>query len=146
MILGEDKKRLSKRHGAISVLDYRDQGFLAETLFNFLSLLGWSPDDDSQILDRERLIGAFDLDGVGKAGAVFDTSKLEWMNGEYIRGLSTDELEPLVRPAFEAAIGPTVKKPRAIGVAGAGRVDNLLDRSRCLHVLGATFHDYGALV
>jgi glutamyl-tRNA synthetase len=103
LILGEDRKRLSKRHGAVSLLDYRDRGFLPEAMFNFLSLLGWSPDDDRQLLDRQTLVREFDLDGVGKAGAVFDLAKLEWLNGEYIRALAPERLAALVRPWFEAA-------------------------------------------
>ena len=81
LILGEDKKRLSKRHGATSVLEYREQGYLADAVLNFLALLGWSPGDDRQKMTREEMIRAFDLSGVGRAGAVFDVKKLEWLNG-----------------------------------------------------------------
>jgi glutamyl-tRNA synthetase len=95
LIFGTDKKRLSKRHGATSVLDYRTAGFLPEAMFNFLALLGWNPGDDRQKLTRDELIAAFDLDGVGKSGAVFDATKLEWLNGVYI-----DEMAP---EAFAAA-------------------------------------------
>jgi glutamyl-tRNA synthetase len=90
LILGADRKRLSKRHGAVSVLDYREAGFLADTMFNFLALLGWSPGDDRQKLTREELTQLFSFDGVGKAGACFDPVKLDWLNGQYI-----SELPPL---------------------------------------------------
>jgi len=101
LILGEDKKRLSKRHGAVSVLEYRDQGYLADAMSNFLALLGWSPGDDREKLSRAELVEAFDFDGVGKAGAVFDLQKLEWLNGRYLDDLAVDELLPAVRRELE---------------------------------------------
>jgi glutamyl-tRNA synthetase len=103
LILGEDKKRLSKRHGAVSVLQYRDEGFLPEAMFNFLALLGWSPGDDRQQIGRAELVKRFSLAGIGKAGAVFDRTKLEWLNGLYINDMSTHDLEEAVRPGLEAA-------------------------------------------
>ncbi|HKQ63037.1 MAG TPA: glutamate--tRNA ligase [Candidatus Polarisedimenticolaceae bacterium] len=103
LILGEDKKRLSKRHGAVSVLEYRDRGYLPEAMFNFLALLGWSPGDDRQKLDRDTLVREFDLAGVGKSGAVFDLKKLDWLNGEYLRETPTETLAAWLRPRLEAA-------------------------------------------
>jgi glutamyl-tRNA synthetase len=103
LILGDDRKRLSKRHGAVSVLAYRDQGYLPQATFNFLALLGWSPGDDREKLDREELIRAFDLSGVGKSGAVFDLTKLEWLNGLYLNDSTAEDLVPLLRPGLEAA-------------------------------------------
>ena len=103
LILGDDRKRLSKRHGAVSVLAYRDQGYLPQATFNFLALLGWSPGDDREKLDRHELIQAFDLSGVGKSGAVFDLTKLEWLNGLYMNDSTAEELAPLLRPRLEAA-------------------------------------------
>jgi glutamyl-tRNA synthetase len=103
LILGEDKKRLSKRHGAMSVLEYRDLGYLPDAMFNFLALLGWSPGDDRQKLDRAELIEAFDLSGVGKSGAVFDLKKLEWLNGQYLSSRPTEALVPEIVPRLEAA-------------------------------------------
>jgi glutamyl/glutaminyl-tRNA synthetase len=87
LILGADKKRLSKRHGATSVLEYRDDGILPDAMFNFLALLGWNPGDDRQKMSREELVAAYDLDGVGRSGAVFDAAKLEWLNGLYVAAL-----------------------------------------------------------
>jgi glutamyl-tRNA synthetase len=95
LILGTDKKRLSKRHGATSVLAYRDAGFLPEAMFNFLALLGWNPKDERQKMTRDELVAAFDLDGVGTSGAVFDAAKLTWLNGLYVVEMSPE--------AFEAA-------------------------------------------
>ncbi len=103
LILGEDKKRLSKRHGAVSVLQYRDEGFLPAAMFNFLALLGWSPGDDRQQIHRDTLVKEFSLAGVGKAGAVFDKAKLEWLNGRYIDDLGPHEFEEAVQPFLTAA-------------------------------------------
>jgi glutamyl-tRNA synthetase len=103
LILGEDKKRLSKRHGATSVLDYRDAGYLPEAMFNFLALLGWSPGDDRQKMSTGEMIDAFSFDGVGRSGAVFDLQKLEWLNGQYIAAFPIAQLVTLVKPHLEAA-------------------------------------------
>lgn len=103
MIFGEDKKKLSKRHGAVSVLAYREAGYLPDAMFNFLALLGWSPGDDRQKMGREELVAAFDLDGVGKSGAVFDLKKLEWLNGQYLAALPAEAFEAEARVRLEAA-------------------------------------------
>ena len=103
LILGEDKKRLSKRHGAVSVLQYRDEGFLSAAMFNFLALLGWSPGDDRQQIDQDTLVKEFSLAGVGKAGAIFDRTRLEWLNGRYIDDLGPHEFEEAVHPFLTAA-------------------------------------------
>ncbi|RAP32331.1 glutamate--tRNA ligase [Candidatus Marinamargulisbacteria bacterium SCGC AG-414-C22] len=92
MILGPDKSKLSKRHGATAVTDYRDQGFLPDALFNYLALLGWSPKDEQELLSKEAIIAQFGIDRVNKSNAVFDIQKLTWMNGQYIRQLSAAEL------------------------------------------------------
>jgi len=101
LILGEDKKRLSKRHGAVSVMEYRRGGYLPEALFNFLALLGWSPGGDREIMAREEMIEAFSFDGVGSRSAVFDHDKLGWMNGEYIKRHDGADLADLARPWLE---------------------------------------------
>jgi len=103
MILGQDKKRLSKRHGAVSVLEYRDRGYLPEAMLNFLALLGWAPGGDREKLGRAELIRAFDFDGVGKSGAVFDLRKLDWLNGQYLNDLDAGILADALRPRLEAA-------------------------------------------
>jgi glutamyl-tRNA synthetase len=103
LILGTDKKRLSKRHGATSVLEYRDAGVLPDALFNFLALLGWNPGDDRQKMSREELIAAFDFDGVGRSGAVFDPARLEWLNGLYVAELSEDAFLEAARDALRAS-------------------------------------------
>lgn len=98
MILGSDGKKLSKRHGATAVGDYQDQGMLPAAMRNFLALLGWSPGGDREILAEDEMIRLFSLDGIQKKAAVFDTTKLEWMNGQYLSALPADELlEPVRR-------------------------------------------------
>jgi glutamyl-tRNA synthetase len=96
LILGPDKQRLSKRHGATSVGAYRDQGILPETLVNFLALLGWTPPGGEEIVSLEAMVQQFDLSSVSRSNAVFDPEKLAWMNGQYLRTLSMDRLAPLV--------------------------------------------------
>ena len=98
MILGPDRSKLSKRHGAVSILEYREQGYLPEAMVNFLALLGWSLDDKTEIISREELIKNFSLERIGKTGAIFNREKLDWMNGVYIRKLTPDEFFEAAQP------------------------------------------------
>jgi glutamyl-tRNA synthetase len=108
LILGADKKRLSKRHGATSVTEYRAQGYLADAMVNFLALLGWSPGDDSELMSTTELVDRFSLDGISGGNAVFDVTKLDWMNGQYIARLPVEELAAAVEPLLAAAdLAPT---------------------------------------
>jgi len=100
MILGADKTKLSKRHGATDVMSYKEQGFLPEALFNFLALLSWSSGTEQEIFTRPELINLFSFDRVQKAGAVFDLVKLKWMNGLYIRALDPVSFYHVVSPYF----------------------------------------------
>jgi glutamyl-tRNA synthetase len=102
LILGADKKRLSKRHGATSVTEYQRQGYLSDAMVNFLALLGWAPGDDRELMSRTELIASFSLDGISGGNAVFNTEKLDWMNGQYIARLSHAELLREVEPLFIA--------------------------------------------
>ncbi|MEP7325336.1 MAG: glutamate--tRNA ligase, partial [Gemmatimonadota bacterium] len=97
MILGKDGKKLSKRHGATAVGDYQDQGILPLAMRNFLALMGWSPGGDREIMPEQEMIELFSLEGIQKKPAVFDTAKLEWMNGQYLSALPWSELEAPVR-------------------------------------------------
>ncbi len=97
MILGTDGKKLSKRHGATAVGDYQDQGIFPAAMRNFLALLGWSPGGDREILPEGDMVALFTLEGIQKKAAVFDTTKLEWMNGQYLSALSAAVLLPAVR-------------------------------------------------
>ena len=101
MILGPDRAKLSKRHGATTVLDYRDQGFMQEALVNFLELVGWSLDDHTEIMTPSTVIENFSLERVSKAAAIFDYEKLTWMNGIYIRQLSEEDLADRLMPFLE---------------------------------------------
>jgi glutamyl-tRNA synthetase len=100
MILGSDNKRLSKRHGATSVVAYKDRGYLPEAIINFLSRLGWSY-GDQEIFSKTELIEKFTLDNVGKSAAVFNEEKLDWLNGWYIRNKPPQEIAPLVIPILK---------------------------------------------
>jgi len=103
LILGPDKQRLSKRHGATSVMAYAAMGYLPDAFFNFLALLGWSPGDDRELLTRQELIELFSLKGVGKANAVFGLEKLDWFNSQYIRAASREDLRDMVRKELQSA-------------------------------------------
>ncbi|UCD54130.1 MAG: glutamate--tRNA ligase [Dehalococcoidia bacterium] len=98
MILGSDRAKLSKRHGAVSITEYREQGYLPETMVNFLALLGWSLDDKTELLSREELVRSFSLERVSRTAAVFNPDKLNWMNGVYIRGLTADRFYQAAEP------------------------------------------------
>jgi len=104
LILGPDKKRLSKRHGATSVTEYARQGYLPEAMINFLALLGWSPGaTDQELFSRDGLIEAFDLGGISGGNAVFNAEKLDWFNQQHIMRLAPDEVARRVQPSFAAA-------------------------------------------
>jgi glutamyl-tRNA synthetase len=98
LILGSDRKRLSKRTGATSAEEYRDLGVVPAALFNFLTLLGWSPGDDRELISLAQAAELFDLSDVNKAPAVFDPEKLLWMNGQYLMQMSVDEIYPHLVP------------------------------------------------
>ena len=108
LLLGTDRSKLSKRHGATSVIEYREAGYLPEALFNFMALLGWNPGGEQEILTREEIIEKFSLEHVQKSGAIFDVQKLDWMNGEYIRAKSVKELTELCRPYLEDFLTPSI--------------------------------------
>ena len=108
LILGPDKKRLSKRHGATSVMEYARDGFTPEAMVNFLALLGWSPGDDRELFTRDELTAAFALDGISGGNAVFNPDKLEWFNQQHIARFAPDELVRRVKPVARG--GRTVER------------------------------------
>ena len=115
-VLGKDKRKLSKRHGAPSWKELQQQGFLPEAVVNFLALVGWSYDDKTEIFTREELIRAFSLDRVSVSGAIYDAEKLAWMNGVYIRKLPLAEmtrrtLPYMERPEAEGGLPDTIQRP-----------------------------------
>ncbi len=103
MIHGLDGKKLSKRHGATAVGDYRHQGILSSGMVNFLALLGWSPGGDREVMTLREMIDLFSVDGLQKKAAIFDPKKLEWMNGQHLSRTAAVELEPIVTPLLRAA-------------------------------------------
>jgi len=128
MILGEDAKRMSKRHGAVGVMEYKKEGYLPEALLNYLVRLGWSH-GDQELFSREQMIELFELDAVHKSAAVFDPDKLLWMNYEYIKACDLDRLLDLARPYFaDAGIDLDVQvHARAIVEANRERSKTLLE-------------------
>ena len=121
MLLGADRSKLSKRHGAVSISEYYQQGYLPEAMVNFLALLGWSLDGKTEILSRQELIDNFSLGRVSRTAAIFNRDKLSWMNGIYIRSLTADEF-------FEAA-EPYLMMDKAAGqavISGEEYVRNIL--------------------
>ena len=108
LILGRDPQsgktsKLSKRHGSVSILEYRDQGYLPDALLNFIALLGWSPGADREVMARSELVALFGLEGVNSSPSVFDLDKLNWMNGVYLRQLSAGELVEQALPFLTRA-------------------------------------------
>ena len=98
LILGPDRSKLSKRHGATSLSDYKNDGYLAEAMVNFMAFLGWNPGDDREIFSLEELYKEFSLEKIQKGGAVFNVEKLNWYNSHYLRQLSVDKLTELSIP------------------------------------------------
>ena len=101
LILGQDRTKLSKRHGATSVSAYAEEGFLPEAMLNYLTLLGWSSPDGLDVFSRDYAIANFSLERVNAAPAVFDPQKFEWLNGQYVHAMTASALVPLVRPFFD---------------------------------------------
>ena len=102
LILGPGGAKLSKRHGAVSVEEYRDAGYMPQAVFNYLSFLGWGIADGNEIMTADELAQRFDIANINHSGAAFDAQKLEWMNGEHIRKISLDDLIAAVRPFVTA--------------------------------------------
>ncbi len=121
LILGPDKKRLSKRIGSTSVEEFRNEGILPQALYNFLALLGWSPGDDRELMSREEMIAVFTVERLNASAAVFDREKLLWMNQQYIQKLAFSELRPHLEP-FLAEVGAAA--------VDAGRLERIVDLHR----------------
>ena len=102
LILGSDRKKLSKRHGGTSVLHHREEGYFPLSLLNFLAQMSWDPGEGERIYSADELVKKFDLNRVSKSSPVFDESKLEWFNGQIISGMSAEELSPFVKKELES--------------------------------------------
>jgi len=115
MILGPDRSKLSKRHGATSITEYQEQGYLPEAMFNFLVLLGWALDDKTELLTRDDIVKHFSLERISKTAAVFNKDKLDWMNGVYLRGLSLEEFVQRAMPFLERDLPAEISRPLDAG-------------------------------
>jgi glutamyl-tRNA synthetase len=140
LILGPDKTRLSKRHGATSVMAYRDEGIVPEAFRNFLSLLGWTPQDSSkEVMGDAELISLFSLDGIAHSNAVFDRAKLDWFNTEYIRAYPAEELLPLAEEEWaKADLVPYSADQKHL----LATLDLLKPRARSLKDFAGSFRSY----
>ncbi len=119
VILGPDGGKLSKRHGAKSVLEYAGEGYLPEALFNFLAITGWALDDSTEVMSQDELIEGFDLARLNPAPATFDTEKLEWMNGVYMRSLSLGDLADRFAQRLDGDLPAEVSRPLDGELVGA---------------------------
>lgn len=139
LIVGADRAKLSKRHGAVALEEFRDTGYLPEAVLNYLALLGWGPEDGREVVDRDELIAEFDLGRVVHSPAFFDHQKLDWMNGEWIRRLDLDELERRVLPTARARFGDrldpdVLRDALRIGQERAATLDALVEQTDFLFV------------
>jgi glutamyl/glutaminyl-tRNA synthetase len=100
MILAPDKSKLSKRHGALAVTEYREEGYSPEAILNFVALMGWNPGNDQEIISLEQMIKLFTLENVQKSGAVFNIDKLKWLNKHYIKNLSLEKISMEILSRF----------------------------------------------
>jgi len=144
LIVGPDRAKLSKRHGAVALEDFRADGYLPEALCNYLALLGWAPEDGREVMDPEELVSEFALERVTHAAAAFDHDKLDWVNSEWIRRLSLPELEaralPMAEDRFGAGIDRSVfGEALRIGQERAKTVGSLVDQMDFLFVDDAAF-------
>ena len=134
IILGPDRSKLSKRHGAAALLDYRDLGFLPDAMVNYLALMGWALDDHTELFTREMLVKHFTLERVGKSGAIFDITKLAWMNGVKLREMSPDKFMEVALSSLESGLPQDIIRP--LDQDYAGRVLSLLqERTKTLKEL-----------
>jgi glutamyl-tRNA synthetase len=144
LILGPDKTRLSKRHGATSVMAYRDEGIIPEAFRNYLSLLGWTPAAageaaGKEIFTQQELIAMFGLDGISRSNAVFDRAKLDWYNSEYIRAYPAEQLLPLIEVEWKKA-GVTPQKSDLAWLRAT--IDLLKPRARNLRDFATLFRAF----
>ena len=131
MIHGMDGKKLSKRHGATAVADYEHQGILPQAMNNFLALMGWSPGGDREVMTMPEMLELFSEKGLLRKAAVFDTKKLEWMNGQHLSRLTGDDLVNAVAPAFvRAGLFPSLDAVQAVKPWFVGVLDDCKERAR----------------
>jgi glutamyl-tRNA synthetase len=139
LLVGADRGKLSKRHGAVAIEDFRERGYLPDALVNYLALLGWAPADDREVLSRDEMVAEFNIDHVTHSPAFFDYKKLDWLNGEYIRALSLDDLTArimeLASPRWPERVDPAMAGEVArIGQERATTIAALVDQAEFLFV------------
>jgi glutamyl-tRNA synthetase len=144
LIVGADRAKLSKRHGAVALEDFRDKGYLAPALVNYLALLGWAPADGREVLTLAEIVAEFDLDRVTHSAAFFDYKKLDWLNGEYIRALPLDELAERVQQDAAGQFGDrvdpaTAREVARIGQERASTISALVEQATFLFVADDEF-------
>jgi glutamyl-tRNA synthetase len=137
LLVGADRGKLSKRHGAVAIEDFRDRGYLPDALVNYLALLGWAPHDDREVLSRDELVAEFDIDRVTHSAAFFDYKKLDWLNGEYIRAMDPEDLAARIFELASARWGDRVTLDAAREIARIGQeravtITSLVDQSAFL--------------
>ena len=148
-ILAPDKTKLSKRHGATSVLEYREMGYLPDALVNFLSLLGWSIDGETSLIDRNDLVENFDPSRINVSGAVFDSEKLDWMNGQYIKRMDLDRLGHILFgywndfPPEEFDHFPTLEESKSVAPLVQDRLKTLRDAAPLITFVFKDTIEYG---
>ncbi len=145
MILGEDGARLSKRHGAVSVLQYRDDGYLPQALLNYLVRLGWSQ-GDQEIFSLEDMVAKFDIADVNRKPSAFDSDKLDWLNQHYMRTLPASEIVPQLRIQFQRIAVDTANGPPLEDLVSvqADRVKTLAELAQVSRFFYQDFHDFDA--
>ena len=144
LLFGDDGKKLSKRHGDTSMEAYMSGGYLPEAMFNYMSLLGWSYDPEVTIFSREQAVSKFDLADVNKGSAIFDTKKLEWMNGEYIRALEPEDFVGRTLPLLGELTDAQIEQYRLVAPLIQERVKLLgevVEMSAWLFITDVTFDD-----
>jgi len=131
LILGEDKQKLSKRHGATSCGQFRKEGFLPDAMINYLSLLGWNDGTETEIFTREELVDAFSIDRVVKSPSIFDMAKLRWINGQHLKRMGVEEVAPLVRE--QLLLNGVLKEgaPEAFVTAATTIAKQMIETTRC---------------
>jgi glutamyl-tRNA synthetase len=132
LILAADRAKLSKRHGAVAVEEFRDGGYLPEAVVNYLALLGWGPGDEQEVFDLDELVARFDLDHVTHSSAVFDHKKLDWINGEWIRRLPAAELQQRIEQVDATATPDTIRVAVEIGQTRATTLNDFPEAIRYL--------------
>ena len=143
LLLGTDKSKLSKRHGATSVHEYKEQGYLPQAMFNFLCLLGWHPDGDQEIYTQQEIIEQFSLSQVQTSPAIFNIEKLQWMNKQYIQSLSEQQFEDAVRKYYqEREVVPEQYNQQKTLIATQERVKTLAEvKDAVLEIVGYDAYD-----